>query len=400
MINRLLMPFAAAALVTTSINAEVPSFEKVVLDANIGNVCYAVIAADVNDDGQPDAVAISENEAVWYQNPNWTRHSMIKDAVPKDHVCIAAHDIDGDGLVDFALGAGWPKNGGTIHWLRRGETLNEPWQVFDISSEPWTHRMRWADVLGRGSKQLVVTPLNGSGDNGIRLLAFPVPADPETNQWKPVIVDGSLNRAHNQWHLPAAGDDGAEQTLTASEEGITWIRKSEANGFQVTRIAGGAESDAADQRGSGEVKTGRLSPSTSLIATIEPMHGNQVVVYVGKNVTDQNQQRIVLDDTFSQGHAIWCADLDGDGSDEVIAAYRNPGNGPVKGPGIFIYQADDDRGQHWTRTTLDPMMACEDLWCEDFNGDGKVDILAGGRATHDVNLYLNQSVTSSTTPKD
>ena len=214
------------------------------------------------------------------------------------------------------------------------------------------------------------------------------------------MVDGSLHRAHNHWHLPSAKDDGAEQTLTASEEGITWIRKSDANGFQVTRIASGAQGNSPAEQGSGEVKTGQLSSSTSLIATIEPMHGNQVVVYIGNNVTDEKQQRIVLDDTFSQGHAIWCADLDGDGADEIIAAYRNPGTGPVKGPGIFIYQADDDRGQNWTRTMLDPMMACEDLWCDDFNDDGKVDILAGGRATHDVNLYLNQSITPSTTPKE
>ena len=27
----------------------------------------------------------------------------------------------------------------------------------------------------------------------------------------------------------------------------------------------------------------------------------------------------------------------------------------------------------------------------DFNGDGNIDILAGGRATHDVKLYINQT---------
>ncbi len=388
MILRLLFAVTMVTLFSRLSHAEVPAFEKVVLDAKIGNVCYAVTAADVNHDGKMDAVAISENEVVWYENPTWTRHSMIKDAVPKDNVCIAAHDIDGDGLVDFALGAGWPKNGGTIHWIRRGDTLKDPWHVFNISSEPWTHRMRWADVLGQGSPQLVVTPLNAVDGNGIRLLAFPIPRDPKSGQWKPVVIDGTLNRAHNHWHLPSR-DGEAEQTLTASAEGITWIRKSESAGFQVTRIASGAEGDSPAQQGSGEIKTGRLSASLSMIATIEPMHGNQVVVYLGAHATDPKPKRIVLDDTFSQGHAVWCADLDGDGRDEVIAAYRTPGNGPVPGPGIFIYRANDASGTEWTRTTLDPMMACEDLWCDDFNGDGKIDILAGGRTTHDVNLYLN-----------
>ena len=99
-------------------------------------------------------------------------------------------------------------------------------------------------------------------------------------------------------------------------------------------------------------------------------------------------KRVVLDDSFSQGHAIWCADLDGDEIDEVIAAHREPaGDQP---PGIYLYRAHDADGQTWKRELLDRPMACEDIWCADFNGDGKVDILAGGRSTHDVNLYLNQ----------
>ena len=110
-------------------------FEKVVLDANIGKVCYAVTAADVDGDSKLDAVAISEREAFWYRNGDWSRHVMISDAVPTDHVCIAASDIDGDGAVDFALGSGWPKNGGSIHWLHRTGSPTEPWQVHQIGAE-------------------------------------------------------------------------------------------------------------------------------------------------------------------------------------------------------------------------------------------------------------------------
>ena len=126
-----------------------------------------------------------------------------------------------------------------------------------------------------------------------------------------------------------------------------------------------------------------------MLATIEPMHGNQVIVYLGKALNNQ-MQRIVLDESFAQGHAIWCADLDGDGMDEVVAAHRQP-KADTTPPGIYLYDATDMSGEHWERTQLDAPMACEDIWCADFNGDGKVDILAGGRATHDVNLYLNQT---------
>ena len=68
-------------------------------------------------------------------------------------------DIDGDGAIDFELGAGWTKKG-TIQWLSRGKNLDEPWQVHFIGKEVWTYRMRFADVLGSGRKQLVVSPLD------------------------------------------------------------------------------------------------------------------------------------------------------------------------------------------------------------------------------------------------
>lgn len=357
-------------------------FEKVVLDKNIGKVCYAVTAADVDGDSKLDAVAISEREAIWYRNGDWTRHVMISDAVPSDHVCIAAGDIDRDGAVDFALGAGWPTNGGSIHWLRRAGAVTDSWQVHEIGSESWTHRMRFADVLGRGQEQLVVTPLNRTVGTGIRLLAFPIPPDPVNDPWQPVVIDGSLNRAHNHWHLKS--ETGPDNTIVASQEGLTLFVDPSA---APTTFVTGASGDKPTAKGCGEVKTGRLNDKL-LLATIEPMHGNQVVVYVGDDKIGPGMKRVVLDDTFSQGHAIWCADLDGDGMDEVIAAHREPAGDQA--PGIYIYRAQDAAGESWDRELLDRPMACEDIWCADFNADGKIDILAGGRATHDVNLYLNQ----------
>jgi hypothetical protein len=363
-------------------------FKKVVLDPEIGKVCYAVTAADVDGDSRLDAVAISERDAVWFRNPDWKKHTMIRDAVPLDHVCIAAGDIDSDGKVDFALGAGWPQNGGSIHWLQRGRSLDDPWQVHAIGAEPSTHRMRFADVLGRGRDQLVVSPLNGSGDAGIRLLAFQIPADPVAGPWTPMVMDGSLHRAHNHWHQPAPVAGGAESTIVASQEGLSLVSRAAGGGFSVSSLAPGSSGDKPTLQGSGEVKSGHVG-TKQMLATIEPMHGNQVVVYIGDAI-DSTMQRVVLDETFVQGHAVWCADFDGDGSDEVVAAHREPAADGTS-PGIYLYRADDPGGRSWSRQLLDAPMACEDVWCADFDGDASIDILAGGRATHDVNLYLNRT---------
>lgn len=174
----------------------------------------------------------------------------------------------------------------------------------------------------------------------------------------------------------------------ASQEGLNLVRRATDGSFSVTNISKGAVSEQAAQCGSGEVKKGRFGRRI-MLATIEPMHGNEVVVYLGKALNDQ-MQRIVLDQSLAQGHAVWSADFDGDGNDEVVAAHRQP-KADGTSPGIYLYRAKDASGEHWERTLLDAPMACEDIWCDDFNGDGKLDILAGGRATHDVNLYLNQT---------
>ncbi|MEO1993703.1 MAG: VCBS repeat-containing protein, partial [Planctomycetaceae bacterium] len=180
--------------------AEFPTFKHTVVDARIGNVCYAVTVADVDGDQRLDIVAVSENRVVWYQSPSWKAHVIIQDQTPRDNVCIAPWDIDGDGKVDFALGAGWTKTG-TIHWLSRGDSLDQPWRVHAIGEERWLHRMRWADVLGKGRPQLVISPLNATVGSGVRLTALEIPDDPRQQRWVPTVLNQQLNRMHNHWHV-------------------------------------------------------------------------------------------------------------------------------------------------------------------------------------------------------
>lgn len=368
------------------------NFEIVEIDPHIGEVCYAVNKADVDGDGKMDIVAISESTAVWYRNPDWKKFTMIDGVLPKDHVCIAPHDIDGDGQVDFAIGAGWPTNGGSIYWIGRGNSPEDPWNVYEIGAEAWTHRMQFADVMETGKTQLVVSPLNATNGPGVRLLVFPIPEDPKNGDWMPIIMDGSLNRVHNHLHVQLH-EDSAITTVAASQEGLSLLSHVEAGGFDLQRLTTGANGDSPAQTGAGEIKAAKVADNEWLLATIEPMHGNQVAVY--SLTTDSETtvaDRRVLEDTFNQGHAVAIANLLGDERPEIVAGFRQPRNTTPKGPGIIIYQAQDQAMTDWKAIPLDlEKMACEDLICHDFDGDGKPDIVAGGRATHNVRLYKNQS---------
>ena len=365
-----------------------PEFEHVVIDPYCGRVCYAVTLADVDGDGRQDIVAVTENRVLWYQNPTWKKRVIIEDQTERDNVCIAPLDIDGDGRVDFALGAGWTKIG-TLQWLSRGDSLDKKWSVHFIDKERWLHRMRWADVLGTGRPQLVISPLNATVGSGVRLTAFEIPENPRTDRWPRHLIDNSLNRMHNHWHADLDGD-GTTDTITASQEGIYLVTKSD-GGFEKRKLGEGAAGKTPQQRGAGEVKLGRLGNGRRFLATIEPMHGNQVVVYTEPGRSGAMWQRHVLDDTLKQGHAVWPANLDQDPDDELIIGHREAEDGPVKGPGVYVYDAQNNSGTKWQKHVIDDgQMATEDVVAADLTGDGRVDFVAGGRATHNIKLYVNR----------
>ncbi len=366
------------------------SFETRVLDANVGNVCYAVSVADVDGDKLPDVVAVTENRVVWFQNPSWKLRVIIENQTEKDNVCIAPHDIDGDGKVDFALGAGWTKIG-TLQWLTRGASLDEKWHVHYINTEGWLHRVRWGDILGTSKPQLVISPLNKTtAQDGVRLTAFEIPANPKTDRWKPTVLDQHLNAMHNHWMGDFNGD-GKIDVLAASMEGVTLIERQGTGTFSAIKLADGEPgAPTAQVTGAGEIKVGKWG-AKKFIVTVEPMHGHSVVVYTEPAAGEKLWIRNVLDKTLKRGHALGVADFNGDGRDEIVLGHSDVGAGDPKGPGVFLYTSTDADGKVWQKSIVDNGgIATEDLVVEDFNGDGLPDIAAGGRATHNVKLYLSQ----------
>ncbi|HVJ67920.1 MAG TPA: FG-GAP-like repeat-containing protein, partial [Caulifigura sp.] len=332
-------------------------------------------------------------KVLWYRNPDWKRHVIIEDQTELDNVCIAAHDIDGDGQIDFAVGAGWlnGKNLGTIQWLSRGKSLDEKWTVHPIAAISWTHRMRFGDVLGTGKAQLTVSPLNATGGKGgVDLTAFSIPQNPKTDPWPRTVLDNSMNRMHNHWHL--AGPGGGVATITASQEGVHWLSGPSAVGVRQL-INAGATGEKPEQKGAGEIKPGKRSDGGLMLATIEPMHGHMAVVYLvdkPQQVGGVDAKRIVLTEQLKQGHAVYPADFDGDGDDDVVVGWREPGTGEIKGPGLLVFENVSGDGRTWKQHVVDDGgMAAEDIAVGDLDGDGLPEIVAGGRSTKNLKIYRN-----------
>jgi hypothetical protein len=399
----LLIGLVVGAVPGSALHAAIPSFRNQEIERELG-VGYAVSLVDVNSDGELDIIVVDQTRVVWYENPGWQRRTIIENQTKPDNVCIAPYDIDGDGQIDFALGAEWrPQDtvaSGTIQWLRRGPAVDDKWTVHPIGTEPTVHRMRWGDFDGNGRAELIVLPLHGRGvrppefnQNGVRILRYKIPDEPtDAGAWQAEVVDDALHVSHNLWPADLNQDQRLD-LLVASFEGVHLIERGASSTWNRRLLAAGNQ-ETSPNRGSSEIKPGKLGSDAGYdyLATIEPWHGFQVVVYTrGADDRTAEWNRSVIDEQLAWGHAVWCADLDGDPDEELIIGVRDDA-GPHRS-GVRLYDpVVNGRSVGWQRSLVDPGgVAVEDLAAADLDGDGDTDIVAAGRRTKNVKIYWNDA---------
>ena len=395
--------------------ADFPKFkaQEIASDLSIG---YAVLIEDIDGDKKPDIVVVDKHRVVWYQNPTWKARTILQGKTKPDNVCATALDIDGDKLPELVLGAAWKPTDtatpGTFHWLKRGKSLDDEWTMFPIPcDEPTVHRVRAIDLDDDGTPEVVSVPLQGrdctakgnwTDGRPVRITAYKVPKEPETAaNWKPMVLSDSLHVCHNFWPEPVGGyaRPGRGVAVT-SYDGVHLIYpEGPADKWTTVRIHAANQDNTKGSRGASEIKTS-YKGGRAVIATIEPWHGNQIVVYVPGKPNPAagpfSYERFVIDDHLRWGHAVWFADLDGDGADELIVGVRddpNPklGDKFAEKKGVRVYKAADEKGTKWERLLLDEGgVAVEDLAAADLNGDARPDIVAVGRATGNCRIYWNE----------
>ena len=352
--------------------------------------------ANVGGSDAPDIVLVDKDTIAWYENPSWQKHVIARQLTPRDHVCVAAHDIDGDGRAELAIGAGWnptdTQGSGSVHYLRAGSDRTAPWTPIQLPHEPTVHRARWL-LAPNDAWELLVAPLHGRGNRagrgaGVRLLAYRPFLDAPEQPWKTGLVDDTLHQTHNvdpvQWD-----NDPEHELLVAAREGIFLFDRTDAGWRR--EIITGAEVGEPAFRGASEVRAGTLPGGRRFVASIEPFHGNELVFYVAPEPGSPRQfwQRTVLADDLAEGHALACGDLVGSGADQIAVGWRaKNAQGQV---GVRLYFPRDARGRHWQRGVIDEdSMACEDLALADVDGDGLLDVVAAGRSTHNLVIYFNR----------
>jgi hypothetical protein len=368
------------------------SFERVVIDPDFPGA-YQVEVADVNGDKKPDIIAVGGSTCAWYENPTWTKRIITGPTQTPGIISSATADLDGDGKAEIAIAYEFAMNApkkGKLLLATQGRSCDDPWTLTQLADVGSIHRLRFGDVDGDQKLDLVVAPIFGRDakppaySGPAELQVFSRSGGPGSNVWRSRVV--ARREVMHAIEVIDANGDGISDILTADNGGVILLRGKSSGFLALTPGAPGA----AAKRGASEVHLGKLADGRKFLATIEPWHGHQVAVCLAAGDSRdrgsedakafQFSPRNVLDDTLADGHALWVADVDGDGDDEIFAGHRG------KDHRVSLYDFDRT-GKTWKRTVIDRDIAAQDLRGGDLDGDGTPDIVAVGGATHNVVWY-------------
>jgi hypothetical protein len=346
---------------------------------------YQIVAVDLNADGRLDLLPVASGlgEIAWYENPDWQRHVITGGLTRPENV--ATFDVDRDGIPEIGLVSGFAqspaRSAGIVTILRHSGDPRAHWEATEIDRVPTSHRVRWADIDGSGNRVLVNAPLVGAGAEPPDLRADNPLVFYRPGVWERELIATTPGVVHGLY-LTDWGGRGRDTIVTAGFAGVFADELGENGRWQRQRILDG--DPAPWPSGGASEVTELFVAGERRLATVEPWHGHQVVLY---RWHDGAWVRNVIDAGIGLGHGLLGVDLDASGSQTLVVADRGEGAPNVRG--VYLYSRTGPGDRDWLKETLDPGMQASSCAAADLDADGRIDLVCIGRATEELTWYRN-----------
>ncbi len=363
-------------------------FQVVKLDGAFRSEGVAI--ADVDQDGKMDVLA----GEVWYRAPDWKRYEI---AEPGNYIpnrgysqCFGAFagDFNKDGYPDL-LSIPFP--GAPCYWYEnpRGDRTKH-WRKHLVWHSATNETPLFEKLLGRG-RQLVMG-WQPKGEQNAGYMAYFIPRGPEADTWEEHTIDGpGVPGTFRFYHGLGVGDvngDGRNDVLVPDgwweqpedPTASPWPFHKERIGYPCANMY------AVDINGDG------LNDVVCSSA-----HSYGIWWFEQKLSADGTRTWVehLIDDTYSQTHALLYVDVDGDGTKDFVTGKR-----------YFAHQGRDPGGfepvvMYWykvvregAKVQFERHLIClgvgigTQFAAGDINGDGKLDFAVSNK--RGVHLVLQR----------
>lgn len=359
-----------------------------------------VAAADVNKDGKMDILTGD----VWYEAPDWTMHEIRKPGVYDGAKGYSfsfadwAYDVNGDGWMDLIC-VGFP--GEPCHWFENPQNQEGHWKRREIWHSTCIESPQFRDVTGDGKPELIFA---SQPEGQVGYLEVPS-AEKLEEKWTfvPVSMEKSVG-TERYYHGLGVGDvnnDGRSDILIPHG----WWERPEklASGpWQFHPFA--LSKNGKDPLPAADIYVDDLDLDGDNDIMMSSAHGNGVWWFenVGSNSEPKFEYHLI-DEKFSQSHALNYADINGDGTKDLITGKRfyahGPGgdNDPMGEVVMFWYEIQKAKGSapkfipHKIEEGSGTGVGTQ-FQVIDFDGDKRLDIVLSNKKGTNVLLQRREFI--------